>query len=106
MTGTVQNILAELRSGLENLYGVRLRGVYLYGSYARGEQEWDSDVDVLIVLDRIDAYGAEIDHTSELVSSVSLLYGISISRVFATQDAWRDGQDRFLFHVRQEAVAA
>ena len=106
MTGTVQNLLAELRSGLEGLYRERLRGLYLYGSYARGEQRWDSDVDLLIVLDQIDAYGAEIDRTSELVSSLSLRHGISVSRVFVTQEAWRNLRGAFLSQVRQEAIAA
>lgn len=106
MTRTVQNALTDLRRELERLYGARLCGMYLFGSYARGEQEWDSDIDLLVILDRIDAYGAEIDRTSELVSSVSLRYGTSISRVFVTQKAWRDVQNSFLSRVRQEAIAA
>ena len=36
MTQSVRNILLELKKELERIYGVRLRGVYLYGSYARG----------------------------------------------------------------------
>jgi predicted nucleotidyltransferase len=62
MTETVQNVLRDLRSGLEGLYRERLRGLYLYGFYARGEQEWDSDVDLLIISNQIGAYGAEIEH--------------------------------------------
>lgn len=106
MAETVQKLLAELRSGLERVYRERLRGLYLYGSYARGKQEWDSDVDVLVILDRLESYGAEIDRTSELVSAVSLRYGVSVSRVFASEQAWKDAQGGFLSHVRQEALAA
>ena len=106
MMETVQNALADVRRGLEELYAERLGGVYLYGSYARGEQEQDSDIDVLVVLDQIQAYGAEIDRTSELISSVSLRYGISISRVFVTQEAWGEARSGFLSHVRREAIAA
>ena len=106
MKDTVQNALADLRRALEDVYGNRLYGLYLYGSCARGEQEWDSDLDLLVILDQIKAYGAEIDRTSELVSSVSLRYGISVSRVFVSQKEWRDVKNGFLSQVRQEAIAA
>jgi predicted nucleotidyltransferase len=41
--------------------GARLKGVYLFGSYARGEAGEESDVDVLIVLDRVESYSQEIE---------------------------------------------
>ena len=42
----VQLALKELQDYLAKVYGERLRGVYLYGSYARGDFRPDSDVDV------------------------------------------------------------
>ena len=106
MTGTVQTLLGEIRCALERLYDGWLRGVYLYGSYARGEEELDSDVDLLIVLDVIENYGAEIHQTSELISSSALRYGRSISRVFVTERSWRESPNSFLSRVRHEAIAA
>jgi uncharacterized protein len=49
MSKTVETLLDELKSGLKSLYAERLRAVYLYGSYARGEAERESDLDVLVV---------------------------------------------------------
>lgn len=106
MTRTVHALLTEVRSGLERLYGERLHSVYLYGSYARGEAAGESDVDVLIVLDQLDSYGAEIDRTSELVSRVSLKYGLSVSRVFVSVSDWQKGEGRFLANVREESIPA
>ena len=97
--------MAELKSGLERLYGERLRGVYLFGSYARGEDTRESDLDVLIVLSNLESYGAEIDRTSELVSRVSLAHGISISRVFVSEDSWRKAEGAFLANLREEAIS-
>ncbi len=106
MDRTVETLLAELKSSLEALYRERLRGVYLYGSYARGEAEDGSDVDVLIVLDRLEGYGTEIDRTSELVSKVSLTYGISVSRVFVSEGEWKKAEGLFLANIREEAIPA
>jgi len=106
MNTKVRSILGELNRRLATLYGERLRGVYLFGSYARDEANEDSDADVLIVLDRVDNYSREIDTTSELTSELSLEYGISLSRVFATEEQWRKGQTNFFLNLREEAVPA
>jgi type I restriction enzyme S subunit len=44
-------LVREFRQGLEAIYGDRLRGVYLYGSYARDDAGDDSDIDVAVVLE-------------------------------------------------------
>lgn len=106
MTGTIQSLMAELKNGLAALYGTRLKGVYLYGSYARREADRESDVDVLVVLDEIPTYTAEIEHTGELISSLSLQYGVSVSRVFVPEKDWVSRETPFLANVREEAVPA
>ncbi len=106
MSVKVSRLLAELKSGLARLYGPRLSGVFLFGSHARGEAGPESDCDVLVVLDRVADYGAEIDRTSVLVSRLSLEHGISISRVFVPAREWKRRKTPFLDNVREEAVPA
>lgn len=106
MNGRVRELMKEMKEGLRDLYGARLRGVFLFGSYARGEEDAESDVDVLAVLDRIDRYAAEVDRASALASALSLQHGVSISTVFVAEEAWRGGDTPFLENVRREAVAA
>jgi predicted nucleotidyltransferase len=90
---------------LRQAYGERLRDVYLFGSRARGDQEPDSDVDVLIVLDRIEGYGRDLRRASDAVSDLSLASGLSISRVLASESSWRDLDRPFLRSIAPDAVA-
>ncbi len=98
--------MSGLRRGLQRIYGQRLRGVYLFGSRARGDGDLDSDLDVLVVLDRVDHYLIELDRTGELVSQISLAAGVALSRVFIPESEWLTGRSSFLENVREEAVPA
>ena len=60
---------------------------------------------MLIVLDRIEHYASEIDRTGMLCAALSLQYDVSISRVFVSEEAWREHQTPFLENVRAEAIS-
>ena len=102
----VKALMGELKAGLQVIYEDHLKGVYLYGSYARGEADPESDLDVLVVLDRIDCYTAEIERTSQLGADLSLKYGVSISKVYKREHDWLECESPFLANVREEAIAA
>lgn len=105
-TRKLKELLKELKTGLEVIYGSRLRGFYLFGSYARGEQDDESDVDALVVLDNFESYYAEIHRTGQLASDLSLKYSVTISEVFMKEAQWLYGDTPFLMNIRPEAIAA
>jgi len=104
--GSIDQLVSEIREGLERIYGPRLRGVYLYGSYARDEADAESDADILVVLDDFEHYGREVRRTGRLGSDLSLKHGISISQVFIREREWLHGESPFLANVREEAIPA
>ncbi len=85
-------LLKRLSDGLEALYGERYRGLVLYGSYARGEADEGSDVDLLLFL-----YGA-VDATREIIRAedvawpLSLESGYTLSLLPVGADAYRNSE--------------
>lgn len=106
MPSDIQKLLRELKSELTRIYGERLKAVYLYGSYARGEQQPGSDVDVIIVLASFKRYSDEIKRTSELNAKLSLDYNLSISRLFLTEERWKHEDSPLLRNIRAQGQPA
>ena len=102
----IRKIMKELKAGLVRIYGDNLKDLYLYGSYARGVAQPDSDIDVMIVLNNYESYGREIDRTGELISKLSLDYGISISRVIMKETQWKNSDTPLLRNIRIDGVPA
>lgn len=106
MNEVIRQLVRQLKARLSQVYGERLKGVYLFGSHARGEADEESDLDVLILLDRVDRYAEEINRRSALVAELSLQYGRSISCVYLPEERWKREQTMFLINVREEAIPA
>lgn len=51
MPQTMRNLIEKYIIEIQKVYGLHLRKIILYGSYARGDFRPDSDVDVMILLD-------------------------------------------------------
>ena len=51
MPQTMQDIIEQYVANVKDIYGSHLRQVILYGSYARGNFNTESDVDIMILLD-------------------------------------------------------
>jgi uncharacterized protein len=106
MAINTKSLLAELKSGLTRLYGDRLKAVVLFGSYARGDYDKNSDLDVMIVLDDYRRAWDELVRSAELASDLSLKYNVTISRTFMKETQWISGDLPVLRNIRAEGIPA
>lgn len=102
----LQSLIADVRSGLEELYGDRLAALVLFGSYARGDGEPGSDVDLLVVLCGEVHPAHEIARTSGLLGDLSLRYDVVVSCTYVSEASFRTERTPFLMNVRREGRAA
>jgi predicted nucleotidyltransferase len=99
-------IAVKAKESLEQIYGRRLRGIYLYGSAARGQLRPDSDIDIAIILDEITNKFDEYEKTSNLGSKLSLDDDTLVSFLFLTESDLAKG--RFSIHqaIKKEGIRA
>ena len=98
--------MKELKEGLLRIYGDKLKAVYLYGSYARGDYRQGSDVDVMILLSDYKNYWDELNRTSEVMQDVSLKYDLLVSRIFMTEEKWKRSDTPLLRNIHQDGQPA
>ncbi len=76
----IEPIVREFKTALQTLYGDRLHDVVLYGSYARGDYDDESDIDLMVLLndENVNTY-AEIRSLIDIETDLLLRYNIAIS---------------------------
>lgn len=110
MKGTVpikiRKLLKKLKDGLHDIYGDKLKAVYLYGSYARGDYREGSDVDVMILLENYKNYWSEQKKISQLASDISLEYDLTISCIFIKETQWESATNErpLIYNIHKEGL--
>jgi predicted nucleotidyltransferase len=76
----IQPILSSFKKTVQEMYGDRLEKILLYGSYARGDYNTESDIDLMVVLkDENISVAEELYNYSHLGSKILLDFGKLIS---------------------------
>lgn len=102
----IRKLMKELKAGLVLIYGDRLKAVYLYGSYARGDFRPGSDVDVMILLKDYKSYWDELNRISYLASDVSLEHDVTVSCLIMKEMQWKQSDMPVLRNIHKEGLPA
>ncbi|MEK7396600.1 MAG: nucleotidyltransferase domain-containing protein [Candidatus Poribacteria bacterium] len=104
METAIENILDQLYSRFEMIYGDRLSNMLLYGSQARGDADPESDIDVLIVLKGEVSPCKEIDRTINDVADISLENDVAIACVFVSEEQFEKERSPLLMNIHREGI--
>ena len=76
----LNNLMKETYSALSRVFGEKLDEVWLYGSYARGDFDAESDIDIMALVDlpkeQLATYRRKV---SDLSSDLDLKYDVLLS---------------------------
>lgn len=98
-------LAGKMKEAMLNLYGNRLSGIILYGSYARGDFQTTSDIDFLIILDkeRLD-YAEEISRMTKVIYPMMLDHDIIISFIPSPLKRWKSEKSFFFDRIKKEGI--
>ena len=107
MPVSISNILREYVKGIKNVFGCDYEKTILYGSYARGDNRLDSDIDIMILVKLSDEEIRAIKNDIyDLAFDVEMGTGIEISPVIKNEEQYEYWVDTLPFYrnVRDEGV--
>jgi predicted nucleotidyltransferase len=97
-------IAAAVAEELRELYGERLKQVLLFGSWARGDAHPESDIDLLVVLDRIESRREEWARMDEILDRHSLENDTIVCEIPVSEAELQAAEIPLLMRVQAEAV--
>ena len=85
------NILHDVKEEIHQLFGDKLRRLILYGSYARNEQDLESDIDIMIMVDESEDGLRKYRYSiADVMGELTIKYGKLISLTEVTYNRYID----------------
>jgi len=100
----IKPVLNELAQLIRLHYGKRLKDIVLYGSYARGNFNENSDIDILVVLDDVKSEMQEISALAELKTDLLLQSDWYLSTNPVSVSKYEMSDFTFYKNVRNEGI--
>lgn len=100
----VRALVEQVAQELLQVHGERLRKVVLFGSWARGDADAESDVDLLVVLDQVESRRRARRQAQDLLFDHLVEEGALISQIVVSEDEYQRAATPLLMRVRDEGT--
>lgn len=100
----IDKIIKEFKSKMKKLYGNKLTNIILYGSWARNEANENSDIDLLVVINKDISPGEEIDRMIDIITEINLKHNVLISVYPVSEKNFSTLKSPLLMNVRREGM--
>jgi predicted nucleotidyltransferase len=101
-----KSVIQGCKNALESHYRSQFRGLFLYGSVARGEEDKPSDIDLLVLLSKPFDYFDELRKIIEILYPVQLKSEHLISAKPVAADEFDSGMIHLYRMAKREGMAA
>ena len=108
MPQTMQNLMDRYVAEIRKIYGSHVKQIILYGSYARGDYNADSDVDIMILLDISDMAIKDYRHQlSDMTYDFNLDYDLDIKPIAKSEEHFLRWIENYPFYanIQKEGVS-
>ena len=106
MDERVKRLVNQIKEHLAKMYGEKIRRVILYGSCARGQATRESDIDVLLLVDKSLNPFEVRENLSDLLFDIVLDEGDLVSVMAVPEDFFENYNSPFMLNVKKEGVTA
>jgi uncharacterized protein len=98
----IKGIIDETNNELRKIFAKRLRGIILYGSYARGDYTPESDIDIVLLLDNLKNIKSEREKYLPVISRLSLKHDTLISAIPFDYQYYKENKTPLILNIRRE----
>ena len=104
MDQRIKHVIDQIKAHLIKMYGEGIKKVILYGSYVRGQATRDSDIDILVLVDKsLDPFEVR-ESLSDLLFDILLEEGELVSVIAVPEDFFESYNSPFMLNVKKEGV--
>lgn len=100
----IMPVLQKYKTDIKQLYGEQMDSLILYGSYARGDANEESDIDVLVLLKEMQSPYSEIRKMGKINNSYLLTYEFIISPIPTTTESFLNHETPLYRNIKNEGI--